>query len=344
MGKSDFASWILDWHRVHGRKDLPWQHKISPYRVWVSEIMLQQTQVNTVIPYFNRFMAEFPDVQELANATLDKVLGYWSGLGYYARARHMHRAAVIIHTAGTFPNTLESLCELPGVGRSTAGAILSIAFEKPAAILDGNVKRVLSRFHGVDGWPGNTSISQKLWTLSELNTPRLHVGEYTQGIMDLGATVCKRRQPDCKNCPLQLECYARKYDSTEKIPAPRPKKDKPSKHCYMLFLKNNQGDIFLNKRPPVGIWSNLWCPPEFASKQEIYEWCKPFKISNYEWLATKRHTFSHFHLDYSPVVANVESYSDSVTENNQSLWQNPAKTELVGLPTPITRLLQLISK
>ncbi len=334
-----FAARVLNWAAEHGRKDLPWQQKISPYRVWVSEIMLQQTRVETVIPYFERFMQRFPEVGDLADAPLDAVLANWSGLGYYARARNLHQAAGLIVSEGYFPDTLESLCELPGIGRSTAGAILSVAFRKRSAILDGNVKRVLARFHGIEGWPNDATINGELWRLSDQHTPEQHCREYTQAMMDLGATVCTRHDPDCQRCPLDLDCIASVHGRTGELPSPRQRKTLPVKSCYMLMVRNRSGFCYLVKRPPTGIWGGLWGFPEFASKSDIIAWCNRSGASNLQWWSRQRHTFSHYHLDYTPVAADWPDPDNSVRENEPALWWNPAESDQLGLPAPVKRLV-----
>lgn len=337
--KSRFTNRILNWAANHGRKDLPWQHDITPYRIWVAEIMLQQTRVESVIPYFEKFMNRFPEVGDLANAPLDTVLVYWSGLGYYARARNLHKAAGLIASATCFPDDLESLCQLPGIGRSTAGAILSVAFQMRAAILDGNVKRVLTRFHGIEGWPDDARIQRELWRLSEQHTPERRCREYTQAIMDLGATVCTRHNPDCEVCPLNFDCFALAHTRTEELPIPRQRKTLPVKFCTMLMLRNGTGDCYLVKRPPTGIWGGLWGFPEFSSIADTIEWCKQSGASNLTWWPRQRHTFSHYHLDYTPVAADWLIPGNRVREDEFGLWRNPSDQNDLALPTPIKRLV-----
>ena len=260
---SDFAERLLDWFDDHGRKDLPWQRGINPYRVWISEIMLQQTQVQTVIPYYERFMQSFPDLQSLADADIDAVLQHWSGLGYYARARNLHKAAGAIRDnfAGEFPTAFDDVVELPGIGQSTAGAILAIAGNQRHAILDGNVKRVLARHAAVAGWPGKTDVSKQLWALAEARTPQQRVADYTQAIMDLGATLCTRSKPNCAACPVASDCAARIADDVAAYPGRKPKKAKPLRQTTMVIAVNGAA-VFLQRRPPVGIWGGLWSLPE----------------------------------------------------------------------------------
>ncbi|MGH8559230.1 MAG: A/G-specific adenine glycosylase [Methylococcales bacterium] len=336
---SGLATRILTWAASHGRKDLPWQQRISPYRVWVSEIMLQQTRVDTVIPYFERFMKRFPEVADLASAPLDTVLAYWAGLGYYARVRNLHKAAGLIASADRFPDSLESLCKLPGIGRSTAGAILSVGFRKPSAILDGNVKRVLTRMYAIEGWPDDTRVKRELWRLSEQHTPEQDCREYAQAIMDLGATVCTRHNPNCAGCPLSSDCIAFAHGRTRELPSPRQRKTMPVKSCTLLLLRNRDGHCYLVKRPPVGIWGGLWGLPEFSSKQDTIEWCAKSGASNLQWWPRQRHTFSHYHLDYTPVVAEWLNPGNYVREEEPGLWCDPADNSHLALPAPIKRLV-----
>ncbi|MGR9105740.1 MAG: A/G-specific adenine glycosylase [Gammaproteobacteria bacterium] len=337
--KSQIAQRILRWAERNGRKNLPWQREITPYRVWISEIMLQQTRVETVIPYFERFMQRFPTVEDLAAAPLDTVLATWSGLGYYARARNLHKAAGLIAAARIFPDTSEALCKLPGIGRSTAGAILSVAFGRPAAILDGNVKRVLTRFHGIEGWPDDADVKRELWRLSEAHTPAQRCREYTQAIMDLGATVCTRRQPNCSICPLSSDCQARIHARTHELPSPRRRKEMPVKSCILLLLRNEKGHCYLIKRPPTGIWGGMWGLPEFPTRADTFDWCAQRGASNLEWWPRERHTFSHYHLDYTPVVADWLQAGHALHEPDAEMWCDPASNRHIALPAPIKRLL-----
>ncbi|MGY8869166.1 MAG: A/G-specific adenine glycosylase, partial [Pseudomonadales bacterium] len=266
MTPQKFNTAVLDWFDQHGRHNLPWQQDKTAYFTWISEIMLQQTQVTTVIPYFERFIERFPDVQTLANAEQDEVLHLWTGLGYYARARNLHKTAQIVATDyyGEFPQTVEALEQLPGIGRSTAGAVLSISTGKRAAILDGNVKRVLARFYALEGWTGSTANQKTLWEYAERNTPQKRVGEYTQAMMDLGATLCTRSKPSCPSCPLQNHCTALKLGRSSEFPHPKPKKKIPVKQTIMLLLQDEQQQTLLQQRPPTGLWGGLWSLPEVA--------------------------------------------------------------------------------
>lgn len=343
MAPAEFQQLLLAWFDCHGRKDLPWQQSVTPYRVWLSEIMLQQTQVATVIPYFNRFMDRFPDVNALAAASLDEVLALWAGLGYYARARNLHRTAQQIRSfGGVFPRTVQQLTELPGIGRSTAGAIMSIAFRQSEPILDGNVKRVVARFHGIAGWSGERKVVDELWRLSALYTPVERVADYTQAMMDLGATLCNRGKPQCVRCPVAVGCLAWREGRTAELPTPKPRKILPIKQTFFMVLTDAEGRLLLEKRPPQGIWGGLWCFPEFAGGDELravlvekgYENC-PIERS-----VGQRHTFSHFHLDYHMVVVRLENPKNIVMEGDRLLWYKFARIDQLALPTPIARFVQ----
>jgi A/G-specific adenine glycosylase len=340
MTPSAFQQKVLTWFDDQGRKDLPWQQNITPYRVWLSEIMLQQTQVTTVIPYFNAFIEKFPTLESLASTPIDEVLPYWSGLGYYARARNLHKTAQIIHQQQRFPDTLEELMALAGIGQSTAGAILSIAFNKSHPILDGNVKRVLTRYKAIAGWTGLSEINKQLWDISSELTPVERCADYTQAMMDLGATLCTRSKPACQVCPLTGHCLARINGTVSLLPTPKPKKTLPVKQVVFLLLSNQDQQIFLQKRPPTGIWGGLWSLPEFDSIESAHHWClsKNVAITSQQVLPGLRHTFSHYHLDYTPLAIQTNSPINFVMEANQSLWYN-AELNL-GLAAPIKQLLQ----
>ncbi len=349
MTAADFSRRVLDWYARDGRTDLPWQVQPTPYRVWVSEIMLQQTQVATVIPYYERFMERFPDIRSLAQASPDQVLHHWSGLGYYARARHLHAAAqrVVAAFNGRFPETFETVVGLPGIGRSTAGAILSLACGQYHPILDGNVKRVLTRYHALAGWPGRPNVQKHLWELAEQYTPRQQTAAYTQAIMDLGATVCTRARPDCDACPVGTGCAAHAAGKETAFPSPRPKKALPVRSVCMLMLCNDDGDILLEQRPPAGIWGGLWSFPEFPAADAIAERCVEslgIKVSKAETWTPVRHTFSHFHLEITPVYARVSDYEAAVMEAPGRLWYNAAGDEERGLAAPVGKLLQRLSE
>ena len=304
--------------------------------------MLQQTQVTTVIPYFNAFMEQFPTLECLAEAPIDEVLHCWSGLGYYARARNLHKTAQLIAEQGQFPEMLDELVALPGIGLSTAGAILSIAFKKSHPILDGNVKRVLARFKAVSGWPGASQVNKQLWVISTQLTPVERVADYTQAMMDLGATVCTRSKPKCPDCPLESHCMARITKTVSVLPTPKPPKTLPVKQLVFLLLSNNINQILLEKRPPTGIWGGLWSLPEFDSIESAHAWCltKKRTVIDTQTLATRRHTFSHYHLDYTPVLMQTDNLINFVMEANQTVWYNANQINTLGLPAPIKLLLQ----
>ncbi len=344
MKTDTFQGLVLSWYDQYGRKDLPWQFDKTPYRVWISEIMLQQTQVNTVIPYFQKMIERFKDIKALANASEDEVLHLWTGLGYYSRARNLHRTAKIVtqNFQSRFPDNLEELQALPGIGRSTAGAILAIAFQKKAAILDGNAKRVLTRFHGITAWPGEKKITEQLWILAEKYTPDKRVADYTQAIMDVGATICVRGKPLCQQCPLKKSCIAKKQGIAEKLPHPKPRKALPVRQTTLLIL-HKDNCVLLEKRPPTGIWGGLWSLPETSasSPQEIQKICQrlKFKIKEIELGDSFRHTFSHFHLDIVPAFIAVKESPSKIMEAGQQIWYNLNKPKNVGLPAPVKKLL-----
>ncbi len=340
-----FSDRLLSWFDKQGRHDLPWQKNPTAYRVWISEIMLQQTQVVTVIPYFERFMKTFPDVNALASANMDDVLHHWTGLGYYARARNCHKAAKLIveECQGHFPSSLDEMMALPGIGRSTAGAILSLACEKRHPILDGNVKRVLSRYHGIEGWPGKKKVEKELWSYAELHTPTESVRDYTQAIMDLGATVCSRRHPACDICPLTKSCFAKKMERQHDFPGSKPKKVIPNKETVFAIIENAKGEVLLQQRPATGIWGGLWCFPEFSSDESIatkIEKQYGFNIEQQIEYKSFKHTFSHFHLMIKPVHIKLEGRVRSVNDEGLSTWLNPGKNSSLGFPAPVVSMLE----
>lgn len=338
---------VLTWFDDYGRKDLPWQQDINPYRVWVSEIMLQQTQVSTVIPYFQRFMEQLPTIEDLAQADEDLVLHLWTGLGYYSRARNLHKTARIVSEAhkGQLPNTVEGLCELPGIGRSTAGAIVSIAYRHPAPILDGNVKRVLARYHATSGWPGQSTVLKTLWQQAEFHAPQKRVADYSQAMMDLGATLCVRSKPNCGICPLKKDCCAYAQGNPGDYPGKKPKKTLPVKTVQMLMIHNAEGNILLEKRPPTGIWGGLWSFPQIQIEDDVGHYCrdtlacKPVHIDQWD---SYRHTFSHYHLDISPVVIQLKQLPTKVMEADRQLWYNRQQPVQVGMAAPIKKLLAML--
>jgi A/G-specific adenine glycosylase len=343
MQTMTFAEALLEWYDRHGRKQLPWQHPRSPYRVWVSEIMLQQTQVATVIPYYERFMQRFPDIKALADAPLDAVLQHWSGLGYYARARNLHLAAIKIRDRhnGEFPHDFESVVSLPGIGRSTAGAILAQSMEQRHPILDGNVKRVLARHSAIEGWPNHPRVADRLWEKAEEYTPHSRLADYTQAIMDLGATVCTRSRPLCALCPVQTGCIAYKRNEVARFPAARPQKEKPVRSVQVLLLTNDYNAVLLERRPPSGIWGGLLGLPELDPAENPGAWAERHigDIEIVESWQAFRHTFSHFHLDMTPVVARLKTAADAVQENTRWVWFAPGGT-IGGLAAPVQKLIQ----
>ncbi|MGD9171546.1 MAG: A/G-specific adenine glycosylase [Candidatus Thiodiazotropha sp.] len=344
-----FSRRVLGWFERHGRKDLPWQHPLDPYRIWVSEIMLQQTQVNTVIGYFDRFMQSFPDIATLAAADLDRVMHHWSGLGYYARARNLHQTAreVMTRHAGVLPDDVEGLQTLPGIGRSTAGAIRSLAFGAYAPILDGNVKRVLARHFAIPGWPGNSAVQKQLWQLSERLTPRRHTAAYNQAMMDLGATRCVRGKPLCSDCPLARTCQALAEGEVTRYPAPKPKKALPVRATRMLILTDTDGDVLLEQRPPSGIWGGLWSLPECPPEQPLQAWCREelgYEVEERDNLLTRRHSFSHFHLDITPVLVGVKNPAKGLMDSGSRVWYNLSQPDDRGLAAPVSRILREIGR
>lgn len=337
-----FSRSVLAWFDRAGRKHLPWQQHITPYRVWLSEIMLQQTQVATVIPYFNKFIAQFPDVHSLATAPVDDVLALWTGLGYYSRARNLHRAAQILHAEhrGIFPDSIDALSALPGIGRSTAAAIISIAYQQPAAILDGNVKRVLARFHAISGWPGESAVAKKLWQYAEQHTPHKRCGDYTQAMMDLGATVCTRSKPKCTLCPLQKACVAYRENTVTQYPGRKPSKTLPTRSVQMLMIRDSSGAVLLQQRPTTGLWGGLWCLPEISLEQNAVDYCLHRNIKNVQPVDTWpswRHSFSHYHLDITPVLLTGKPAAGIAQPNEQ--WVHPSQLGALGVPAPVVRLL-----
>jgi A/G-specific adenine glycosylase len=338
-----FAPALIAWHKRHGRHDLPWQGSGDPYAVWLSEIMLQQTQVAAVIPYYRRFLERFPTVAALAAADEDDVLALWSGLGYYSRARNLHRAArcVVDEHRGNFPASPEALMALPGVGRSTAAAIFVFAFGGRAAILDGNVKRVLARLRGIDGYPGETAVAARLWQEAEALLPQNRLVEYTQGLMDLGATLCTRRNPSCEACPAADFCVARRSGRTATLPTPKPRKALPHRRTMMLVLQR-AGEILLEKRPTRGIWGGLWCfPEEDADADPVTACARRFgaKVVPAAMLPIIAHGFTHFRLDILPQPAVVKTWPQRAEEAGR-LWIAPEDALNAALPTPVRGIIE----
>jgi len=349
MKADDFSNRVLAWFESHGRKDLPWHHNPTPYRVWISEIMLQQTRVVAVIPYYQRFMECFPDVIRLSDGKLDEVLHLWSGLGYYARARNLHAAAqqIAAQHNGKFPGCIEDLIALPGIGRSTAGAILALSMGERHAILDGNVKRVLARYHVVEGWPGRSAVSKELWKLAEHYTPNQQVAEYTQAMMDLGATVCTRSNPQCNRCPLSTNCVAHSRGAEASYPIPKPRRVLPVRSTVMLLACNTESQVLLKRRPSSGIWGGLWSFPELEDSDQIDAWCHRTvgtDVTDRELWPVLRHTFSHFHLDITPVLVQVKNLHKFVAEQDEMIWYTLQQPDARGLAAPVQRLLERLQE
>jgi len=343
MTAAQFAAHLIAWQKEHGRKDLPWQQQVTPYRVWVSEIMLQQTQVASVIHYFDRFIGAFPDIKALASASIDEVLHLWTGLGYYSRARNLKKTAEIIagQLGGEFPASVKALSELPGIGRSTAGAILSLGMGQPAAILDGNVKRVLARYAHIDGWPGESKTAAKLWQLAERLTPAQQTALYNQAMMDLGATLCVRSQPACGKCPVQQGCRAQITGTQSLYPSPKPRKTLPQKRSLMPILTRSDGCILLERRPPAGIWGGLWSLPELDDMQMLEPFARRHALclGQRQALAPISHSFSHFRLAIEPWLIEASESARAINEDNW-LWYDPDNPKRLGLAAPVAKLLK----
>ncbi|MFY2765445.1 A/G-specific adenine glycosylase [Arenimonas sp. MALMAid1274] len=341
---SDFADRLLAWYDRDGRHDLPWQHPRTPYRVWLSEIMLQQTQVQTVIPYYLRFLEALPTLPALAAAEPDRVLALWAGLGYYARARNLHKAAQLCvqQHGGELPQDFEALSALPGIGRSTAGAILAQAHGQRLAILDGNVKRTLCRYHGIGGWPGGSAVEKQLWQIAEAALPESRMADYTQAIMDFGATLCTRHDPACVLCPLQDDCVARREGLVEQLPEAKPGKPLPERRTLMLLVRDDQGHVLLVRRPPTGVWSGLWSLPEAGDHDEARAFLGQHARADFdaaEPLPLIEHTFSHYRLHIEPLSWRAERSSANVGDNEHLRWQPFDRLVDVGLPAPVKKLL-----
>ncbi len=343
----NFSQNVLRWFDQHGRKNLPWQRDHDAYKVWVSEIMLQQTRVETVIPYFETFMHHFPNVEVLAKSNVDEVLHYWTGLGYYARARNLHKAAqqiCKIHE-GKFPIEMDQVMDLPGIGRSTAAAVLALSFDQPHAILDGNVKRVLARYFAVEGWPGMRKVEQKLWQYAESLLPAKSHAKYTQAMMDLGATLCTRSNPKCNDCPIQNGCLAYAQQRQSEFPTPKPSKKIPQREVVVAIIQNNEDDsIWLEKRPPTGIWGGLYSFPEFENTEKYEDWLnKQIKHSTHECqtLPVISHTFSHFRLHMHPKLIQICKKPNGVMEDDLGVWYK-LTDQKIGLAAPVKKALEQV--
>ncbi len=343
MTAHSFASRVIGWQRTDGRRDLPWQNTRDPYRIWLSEIMLQQTQVATVLPYYARFLAAFPNVGSLAHSPLDAVLALWSGLGYYRRAHHLHDAArtIVAEHGGEFPRTAGALARLPGIGRSTAAAIAALAFGAREAILDGNVKRVLARHRGVAGWSGASKVEARLWDIAGAALPERGIEAYTQGLMDLGATVCTRANPKCEACPVAADCVARREARVEALPAPRPRKVLPRRTVRVLLIERG-GELLFEKRPPLGIWGGLWSLPECAIDEDVCVALRRRFGGHVELrgaLPSFEHGFTHFVLTMHPQRVAAKCWP-TCAEAPDMLWMSPAGAQSVALPAPIRKLMR----
>jgi A/G-specific adenine glycosylase len=338
------SSRLLAWFDAHGRHDLPWQRGRTPYSAWVSEIMLQQTQVGTVIPFYERFMRRFPTVAALAAAELDDVLAHWAGLGYYARARNLWRAARIVvdEHGGELPTTFDALHALPGIGRSTAGAILAQAHGQRWPILDGNVKRVLARYHAVAGWPGLPAVANELWRHAEAHTPDERVADYTQAIMDLGATLCARSRPACTVCPLTDDCAAARDGTQALYPAPRPKRERAQRHVAVLVVRAPDGRVLLERRPARGIWGGLYSLPELSAEDSPRDWCARklgVAVAAERVLEIIEHAFTHFDLDLEPRLLELDVEPSTIMDRDDWHWCKPGAKLEVGVPAPVAALL-----
>ncbi len=341
---ADFAATLLAWFELHGRRDLPWQQPRSAYRVWLSEVMLQQTRVQTVIPFFERFVDRFPELPQLAAADESEVLALWSGLGYYSRARNLLRTACLCveRHGGELPRELAALAALPGIGRSTAAAILALAHDRPQAILDGNVRRVLARRHAIAGWPGTAAVQRELWRLAEAVLPSTRAADYTQALMDLGATVCTPRRPRCGQCPVTEGCAALARGLVASLPTARPPRRLPERALTLLLLRDACGRVLLERRPSNGVWARLWSLPEIPAGADLDA------ALRLDWgldpdgglqLSPFTHVFTHFRLRLSPLLYSVPDAA-TVRDRPEQRWQAPAEWRQNALPAPVRRLLE----
>lgn len=340
-----FSDDLLEWAKRHGRHQLPWQNPLTPYRVWVSEIMLQQTQVTTVKAYFIKFMSHFPNLESLANAHIEEVLAVWSGLGYYSRAKNLHKAAkaLLEHHDGAFPKTIDALSALPGIGKTTACAISSLSFNQPDAILDGNVKRILCRIYNLHEWPGTAKVQQKLWSLAQSLMPKKDCQQYTQAIMDLGALVCKPKSPLCAQCPVQSWCKSFELGQQATLPIKKPAKPKPTYAIYLLLLFNQKQQLLLEKRPDTGVWAKLWSLPQLNRNQQTNDiFFQEFK-TNLEGLKSIKqfkHSFSHYHLDV--VLKSIElpeSLTKQIVMENRK-WVELSALNGIGTPSIVNKCIK----
>lgn len=343
-----FSAQVLNWFDQCGRKNLPWQKNYDPYCIWISEIMLQQTRVDTVIPYYEKFIQHFPTTKKLATASIDEVLHHWTGLGYYARARNLHAAAqkICVEHDAKFPQQFYEVVALPGVGRSTAAAILALSFNQSHAILDGNVKRVLARFFGVEGWPGQRVVEEQLWAHAEKLLPKSRIAEYTQAMMDIGATLCTRTNPNCLHCPVQKACVANREQRQHELPTPKPSKKLPQKEVFVALIQESSGAVWLEKRPPVGIWGGLYSFPEFSDLTNTYSWIKKTwkaNLASTVELPSIAHTFSHYHLLMHPILIKLSKKPIGIMEDGLGVWYK-ANTQKIGLAAPVLKTLQQLEQ
>lgn len=343
--EQDFSQRLLDWFDHYGRKNLPWQQPATPYRVWLSEIMLQQTQVVTVIPYFLRFTERFPDIHSLANASVDEVLTYWAGLGYYARGRNLHKAAQLMMSEhhADLPNDFQALMALPGIGRSTAGAIMALAYKQRYPILDGNVKRVLGRYIAEPRWPGDKQAEADLWHLAEDLLPKQRINDYIQAQMDLGATLCTRSKPRCEDCPLNTDCQAFQAGTPTAYPISKPKKTIPSKQIRWLVF-HHDGQLLLEKRPVTGIWGGLWSFPEMAIDTELSLMLSEENISDFQALEDIRHAFTHYRLTITPLLIQLNQPVLAIRDTDKQRWVKIEHIASLGLPAPAKTLVQQLAR
>ncbi|MFW5427242.1 MAG: A/G-specific adenine glycosylase [Methylophagaceae bacterium] len=342
---NSFSERLLTWFDKSGRKDLPWQQQSTPYHVWLSEIMLQQTQVNTVIPYYLRFIQQFPDITSLAKASVDDVLALWTGLGYYARARNLYKTAVIVTESyqGNMPSNIDDLIALPGIGRSTAGAIMALGHHQRSPILDGNVKRVLTRYAAIKGWPGNKKVEEKLWHYAEQLLPQHRYANYIQAQMDLGATLCTRSKPDCPACPIQNDCQAFSLGEPTKYPAAKPKKVIPTKQIHWLVAQSHNDELLLEQRDSKGIWGGLWSFPEVQTLAELTDYCQTninFTTSSIQPITVIKHIFSHYKLTIHPHLIHCSANLNHVADNSKLKWYKIDEALQLGLPAPVKLLIQ----
>lgn len=343
MTKETFSKRLVDWQLQYGRHNLPWQNTDDPYRIWLSEVMLQQTQVNTVIPYYERFLNRFPDIRSLAEASQEEVMSYWSGLGYYSRARNLHKAAktLVDKHEGRFPPAVDAIAELPGIGRSTAAAVAAFAFGIRAAILDGNVKRVIARHAGVEGYPGEKKVQDRLWLEAEARLPMANIQAYTQGLMDLGNLVCMRKRPLCSLCPVAEDCQARLAGQVELIPAPRPRKAIPARACRMVIALH-EGKVLVFEKRLTGVWQGLLSLPEAGLEEEPGEVLKKlgFEASLLAEWKPFDHVFSHYRLTIYPSLWRVQRAL--AVADDAYRWLELDTLRHAPLPTPVRRLLESV--